>query len=182
MPRAFVTLSDSETDMHLDKLGLALPTYLGQVACRTFIPDTQNPSITKQMNIRGDFFRDSVPYLQPGFGGFFTSATGETDSGADRSVQYAIEFPLGTITQAKVGASDTLVVPSGADKVFFDKMYPPPESSFLPPTNLTAYCWIGFTPATLLLMERWTQPMLAGHLAVTRSGPIAWSAPRRGPV
>tara|TARA_R110000782_G_scaffold14419_1_gene43017 strand:+ start:169 stop:1374 length:1206 start_codon:yes stop_codon:yes gene_type:complete len=125
MPRAFVTLSDSETDMHLDKLGLALPTYLGQVACRTFIPDTQNPSITKQMNIRGDFFRDSVPYLQPGFGGFFTSATGETDSGADRSVQYAIEFPLGTITQAKVGASDTLVVPSGADKVFFDKMYPP---------------------------------------------------------
>ena len=116
---------DAATDERLATLNLSLPSYLGQVGCRTFIPDTVNPSITKQMNIHADFIRDDVPYLQMGFGGFYTSTSGEVNSGAVRNISAAIEFPLGTIQRVTWGGSASLALADGADKVLSDPIYPP---------------------------------------------------------
>tara|TARA_R110000868_G_scaffold230335_11_gene483506 strand:+ start:908 stop:2089 length:1182 start_codon:yes stop_codon:yes gene_type:complete len=115
----------SAFDQYQATRGAAIPAYLGQVGCRTFIPDTINPSITRQMNVRSEFLRDSVPYLQLGFGNFYTTTTGEANGGAVRYITAGIEFPLGTITQVKFDGSPTLALADGVDKVLSDPVLPP---------------------------------------------------------
>lgn len=94
--------------------------YLGQVGCRTRIPDQINAGITSMMARRADFARDEITSLQLVYGNFYTTPSGEAAPGAARTITADIEYPAGVYTRVKFGAANSISIADGAAQAVSD--------------------------------------------------------------
>ena len=90
------------------------PTYLGQVATRTFLSNTLNSAGPQQTMSRTiHYARDNITSLAVIFSNWYVpSNSAELGTGASTTVTASIEYPVGTFTQVKFSGATSGTIPN----------------------------------------------------------------------
>jgi hypothetical protein len=108
-----IPVTFGSTGIPLGRAGTSGPSlYLGQVATRTFIPNTFNGTNKQIMSRTFHYARDAITSLQlviPNFYFNLLASPGSTEAGpgSGTSITASIEYPAATFTQVKFSGSAT---------------------------------------------------------------------------